>query len=110
MLTFNYTLDLADIIPVGATNATNAEVLQELCALYFGGSCSNQSQSCPDGSALSALPNIGTGNVAVSASLTPTVTFQGALAGLNAGLLVKGQDAWWPRRDQAYLGVMVEPS
>jgi len=30
------------------------------------------------------------------------------LAGLNAGLLVKGQDAWWPRRDQAYLGVMVD--
>ena len=26
---------------------------------------------------------------------------QGLLAGLNAGLLVKGQDAWWPRRDQA---------
>ncbi len=33
---------------------------------------------------------------------------QGLLAGLNAGLLVKGQDAWWPRRDQAYLGVMVD--
>ncbi len=33
---------------------------------------------------------------------------QGLLAGLHAGLLVKGQDAWWPRRDQAYLGVMVD--
>jgi tRNA uridine 5-carboxymethylaminomethyl modification enzyme len=33
---------------------------------------------------------------------------QGLLAGLNAGLLVKQQAAWWPRRDQAYLGVMVD--
>jgi len=33
---------------------------------------------------------------------------QGLLAGLNAGLLVQGKEAWWPRRDQAYLGVMVD--
>ncbi|MDR3395837.1 MAG: tRNA uridine-5-carboxymethylaminomethyl(34) synthesis enzyme MnmG [Parasulfuritortus sp.] len=33
---------------------------------------------------------------------------QGLLAGLNAGLLVQGKDAWWPRRDEAYLGVMVD--
>ena len=33
---------------------------------------------------------------------------QGLLAGLNAGLHVRGQDAWWPRRDQAYLGVMTD--
>jgi tRNA uridine 5-carboxymethylaminomethyl modification enzyme len=33
---------------------------------------------------------------------------QGLLAGLNAGLYVKDQVAWWPRRDQAYLGVMVD--
>lgn len=33
---------------------------------------------------------------------------QGLLAGLNAGLQVSGRDAWWPRRDQAYLGVMVD--
>jgi tRNA uridine 5-carboxymethylaminomethyl modification enzyme len=33
---------------------------------------------------------------------------QGLLAGLNAGLLIQGRDAWWPRRDQAYLGVMVD--
>jgi tRNA uridine 5-carboxymethylaminomethyl modification enzyme len=33
---------------------------------------------------------------------------QGLLAGLNAGLLVNEQAAWWPRRDQAYLGVMVD--
>jgi tRNA uridine 5-carboxymethylaminomethyl modification enzyme len=33
---------------------------------------------------------------------------QGLLAGLNAALMVTGRDAWWPRRDQAYLGVMVD--
>jgi tRNA uridine 5-carboxymethylaminomethyl modification enzyme len=33
---------------------------------------------------------------------------QGLLAGLNAGLLVRERPAWWPRRDQAYLGVMVD--
>jgi tRNA uridine 5-carboxymethylaminomethyl modification enzyme len=33
---------------------------------------------------------------------------QGLLAGVNAGLQVKGQAAWWPRRDQAYLGVLVD--
>lgn len=33
---------------------------------------------------------------------------QGLLAGLNAGLQVLGRDVWWPRRDQAYLGVMVD--
>ena len=33
---------------------------------------------------------------------------QGLLAGVNAGLQVREQDAWWPRRDQAYLGVMVD--
>ena len=33
---------------------------------------------------------------------------QGLLAGLNAGLHAKEQVAWWPRRDQAYLGVMVD--
>jgi tRNA uridine 5-carboxymethylaminomethyl modification enzyme len=33
---------------------------------------------------------------------------QGLLAGLNAGLFVRGAEAWWPRRDQAYLGVMVD--
>lgn len=33
---------------------------------------------------------------------------QGLLAGLNAGLRVRGEEAWWPRRDQAYLGVMVD--
>ena len=33
---------------------------------------------------------------------------QGLLAGLNAGLLVNERAAWWPRRDQAYLGVMVD--
>ncbi len=33
---------------------------------------------------------------------------QGLLAGLNAGLHVQEREAWWPRRDQAYLGVMVD--
>ncbi len=33
---------------------------------------------------------------------------QGLLAGINAALQVKGQDAWTPRRDQAYLGVMAD--
>jgi tRNA uridine 5-carboxymethylaminomethyl modification enzyme len=33
---------------------------------------------------------------------------QGLLAGLNAGLKVRGLDAWWPQRDQAYLGVLVD--
>ncbi len=33
---------------------------------------------------------------------------QGLLAGLNAGLQVQGKDAWWPRRDEAYLGVLVD--
>lgn len=33
---------------------------------------------------------------------------QGLLAGINAGLQVRGKDAWSPRRDQAYLGVLVD--
>jgi tRNA uridine 5-carboxymethylaminomethyl modification enzyme len=33
---------------------------------------------------------------------------QGLLAGLNAGLHINEQPSWWPRRDQAYLGVMVD--
>jgi tRNA uridine 5-carboxymethylaminomethyl modification enzyme len=33
---------------------------------------------------------------------------QGLLAGMNAALLVRDQEAWWPLRDQAYLGVMVD--
>ncbi len=33
---------------------------------------------------------------------------QGLLAGLNAALKVKGKEPWTPRRDQAYLGVMVD--
>ncbi|QSX30090.1 tRNA uridine-5-carboxymethylaminomethyl(34) synthesis enzyme MnmG [Shewanella cyperi] len=33
---------------------------------------------------------------------------QGLLAGLNAALQVQGKDAWAPRRDQAYLGVLVD--
>jgi tRNA uridine 5-carboxymethylaminomethyl modification enzyme len=33
---------------------------------------------------------------------------QGLLAGINAALRVREQDAWCPRRDEAYLGVMVD--
>jgi tRNA uridine 5-carboxymethylaminomethyl modification enzyme len=33
---------------------------------------------------------------------------QGLLAGINAGLQVRGQPAWCPRRDEAYLGVLVD--
>jgi tRNA uridine 5-carboxymethylaminomethyl modification enzyme len=33
---------------------------------------------------------------------------QGMLAGLNAALLTQGRDAWTPRRDEAYLGVLVD--
>ncbi len=33
---------------------------------------------------------------------------QGLFAGLNAAQQVRGQDAWTPRRDQAYLGVLVD--
>ena len=33
---------------------------------------------------------------------------QGLLAGVNAGLQAMGREAWWPRRDQAYLGVLVD--
>jgi tRNA uridine 5-carboxymethylaminomethyl modification enzyme len=33
---------------------------------------------------------------------------QGLLAGLNAGLEAQGRDAWCPRRDEAYLGVLVD--
>lgn len=33
---------------------------------------------------------------------------QGLLAGINAALRVQEKDAWYPTRDQAYLGVMVD--
>ena len=33
---------------------------------------------------------------------------QGLLAGINAALQVRGRDPWWPRRDQAYIGVLVD--
>jgi tRNA uridine 5-carboxymethylaminomethyl modification enzyme len=33
---------------------------------------------------------------------------QGLFAGLNAALQAQGRDAWMPRRDQAYLGVLVD--
>jgi len=33
---------------------------------------------------------------------------QGLVAGANAALKVKGQAAWYPRRDEAYIGVMID--
>ena len=33
---------------------------------------------------------------------------QGMLAGLNAALLTQGRESWTPRRDEAYLGVLVD--
>jgi tRNA uridine 5-carboxymethylaminomethyl modification enzyme len=33
---------------------------------------------------------------------------QGLLAGINAALLCQGREGWCPRRDQAYLGVLVD--
>ncbi|MBA1241536.1 tRNA uridine-5-carboxymethylaminomethyl(34) synthesis enzyme MnmG [Pseudomonas japonica] len=33
---------------------------------------------------------------------------QGLLAGTNAALRAKGQEAWCPRRDEAYIGVLVD--
>ena len=33
---------------------------------------------------------------------------QGLLAGLNAGLLVQGKESWTPKRNEAYIGVLVD--
>ncbi len=33
---------------------------------------------------------------------------QGLIAGLNAGLAAKGQESWCPRRDEAYIGVLID--
>ncbi|WP_250656053.1 tRNA uridine-5-carboxymethylaminomethyl(34) synthesis enzyme MnmG [Alkalimarinus coralli] len=33
---------------------------------------------------------------------------QGLLAGINASLRAQGKDAWYPRRDEAYIGVLVD--
>lgn len=33
---------------------------------------------------------------------------QGLLAGINAGLKTKGQNSWCPRRDEAYIGVLID--
>ena len=33
---------------------------------------------------------------------------QGILAGINAGLKAQGKAAWWPKRDEAYIGVLVD--
>lgn len=33
---------------------------------------------------------------------------QGLIAGINAGLQARGLEAWFPRRDEAYIGVMID--
>ena len=33
---------------------------------------------------------------------------QGLIAGLNAGLSAKGKESWCPRRDEAYIGVLID--
>ena len=33
---------------------------------------------------------------------------QGVLAGINAGLLAQGKDSWVPKRNEAYIGVLVD--
>jgi tRNA uridine 5-carboxymethylaminomethyl modification enzyme len=33
---------------------------------------------------------------------------QGLLAGVNAALYVRERDAWWPKRSEAYIGVLVD--
>ncbi len=33
---------------------------------------------------------------------------QGLVAGLNAAGAASGREAWWPRRDQAYIGVLID--
>jgi tRNA uridine 5-carboxymethylaminomethyl modification enzyme len=33
---------------------------------------------------------------------------QGIIAGLNAARFARGQEAWWPRRHEAYIGVLID--
>jgi len=33
---------------------------------------------------------------------------QGIVAGANAALRVQGREPWWPRRDEAYIGVLID--
>ena len=33
---------------------------------------------------------------------------QGLIAGINAGRYVRGEEPWWPHRDEAYLGVLID--
>ncbi|KKM80096.1 hypothetical protein LCGC14_1343270, partial [marine sediment metagenome] len=33
---------------------------------------------------------------------------QGLIAGLNAGLQARGKEQWYPRRDEAYMGVLID--
>ena len=33
---------------------------------------------------------------------------QGVVAGVNAALRVQGRESWWPRREESYVGVMID--
>ncbi|MDZ7841873.1 MAG: tRNA uridine-5-carboxymethylaminomethyl(34) synthesis enzyme MnmG [Gammaproteobacteria bacterium] len=33
---------------------------------------------------------------------------QGLVAGINAGLRIRGEEPWWPRRDESYIGVLID--
>jgi tRNA uridine 5-carboxymethylaminomethyl modification enzyme len=33
---------------------------------------------------------------------------QGLVAGLNAARMARGEEPWWPRRDEAYIGVLID--
>ena len=33
---------------------------------------------------------------------------QGVVAGINAALRAQGREPWWPRRDEAYIGVLID--
>jgi len=33
---------------------------------------------------------------------------QGIVAGVNAGLAARGREPWWPKRDEAYIGVLID--
>jgi tRNA uridine 5-carboxymethylaminomethyl modification enzyme len=33
---------------------------------------------------------------------------QGIVAGINAALRIQGREPWWPRRDEAYIGVLID--
>ncbi len=57
-------------------------------------------------------PNPSPGSTSPARSMAPPATkkpaAQGLIAGLNAALAVKGEAPWYPRRDEAYIGVLID--